>query len=249
MVKRRASKLRVASVVVVALTAVAVQAGMYNLTDETRSGIPGADQVTINNALFRNCNQASTGTGVIDSFLRIQHNGTEQGYNTDGDLQYNEKTGFTHSLQLSAVPIVNIGGTDYREFLLDINQENNHPLLSLDALQIYQADVGNRTGPIGGFGTPRYSLGSDNWILLDYSLNDGSGSGDLFAYIPNSVFGSGEFVYLYSKFGAHSPYTANDRFEEWAVRTPDNTVVPVPAGLILGLLGLTAAGWKLRKFA
>jgi hypothetical protein len=45
-------------------------------------------------------------------------------------------------------------------------------------------------------------------------------------------------------FGLHNGY-------EWSnnVGAVEVTVVPAPAALLLGLLGLTAAGWKLRKFA
>ena len=67
-----------------------------------------------------------TGSGFIDSFVRVSANtDCVQGYNTDSrPLQFDENTSatFTHDLLLSAVPIVNIGGVNYREFLLDINQ-------------------------------------------------------------------------------------------------------------------------------
>jgi hypothetical protein len=252
--KRVVTLLLIVSSATLGLTVVSAQADMYNLTGSRVDGVAPHNQVTINGAWFYNCNAASTGTGVIDSFVRIQQKGIEEGYNTDGrPVRYQENTSpeFTRSLLLSEVPVVDIGGTEYREFLLDINQKDRHPLLSLDALQIYQAEVGNLTCRVSSLGTPIYTLGSGshgaNWILLDYSLNNGSGSGDMFAYIPDSLFGSKQYVYLYSKFGCHEP--ANDGFEEWAVRKPENPVVPVPASIILGVLGLSAAGWKLRRFA
>ena len=145
---------------------------------------------------------------------------------------------------------MNLGGVDYREFLLDINQNKTGDgrFLSVDAIQIFLAGAGDLKGYPSALGTMIYDLdkNTDNWIVLDYSLGHGSGSGDMLAYIPNSLFNGGDYVYLYSKFGMHNPNTAN--FEEWAVRKP-GPVVPLPAGVILGVLGLSAAGWRLRRFA
>ena len=42
--------------------------------------------------------------------------------------------------------------------------------------------------------------GGDNWIKLDYSLNSGSGSGDMVAYIPNSLFTGAGSQYRLSVF-------------------------------------------------
>src|SRR3954468_7994289 len=107
-------------------------AGPAPTVDLTSAGGSG----TINGAKFSNA-QFKAGTGLLDSFLRVQHNGTEQGYNTDrSPLPFDDKSG-TKSLLLTDVPIAFIGGTAYREFRLDINETNNTPLLSLDALKIY----------------------------------------------------------------------------------------------------------------
>jgi len=224
---------------------------------------------TLNGAWFYEASAASTGTGLIQSFVRVQAKGGEEGYNTDfRDIQYDELTSatFTHSLLLSSIPIVYVdplgtGATAYREFLLDINENGPGALLSLDAIEIYQGSAGNLTDHSAGVlstATLVYDMDAgsqgDSWIKLDYSLNSGSGSGDMYAYIPNSVFGgAGDYVYLYSKFG--SEFTAVAGPEEWAVRmiaadTPSTTpVVPVPAALLLGILGLGAVGLKLRKYA
>ena len=52
---------------------------------------------------------SSTGTGVFESFVRVQATGTERGFNTDGNLRFDElqSSNFTRSLLLEAVPIVN----------------------------------------------------------------------------------------------------------------------------------------------
>lgn len=206
---------------------------------------------TINAAVFQQYSPTGTGSGNIDSFVRIQGFGIQQGYNTDyrgdGFPEFDEDTSltFTHSLPLSAVPTVTDGIT-YREFLLDINQNGEH-ILSLDELRIALHSSPDLFGYSTIFTLPIYDLddGQDNWIKLDYSLNGGSGQGDMLAYIPDSLFMDefgvylGDCVYLYSKFGQNSP--ADDGFEEWAYGV-DGSIIPEPAtALLLGLGALALA--------
>jgi len=225
-----------------------------DLTTDSATGM-------INGAWFYEVGAASTGSGVIQSFVRINTNDPiEEGYNTDArPVQYDENTSptFTRSLLLSAVPLVEMDGTPYREFLLDINQDKTTEgrLLSLDTIEIYQAGSGNLTGHPGGLGTLIYDLdaGADNWILLDYGLNTGSGSGDMFAYIPDSLFIDEDYVYLYSMFGASetSAHPNTSGFEEWSVRKLADTppMVPAPGALLLATLGLGLVGQLRRRSA
>src|SRR4051812_2312785 len=83
-----------------------------------------------NGAIFRQYDAQPTGTGVINSFVRIQtpnaKSTVQQGYNTDHrPVQFDENPSpqFTRLLRLDDVPEVDIGGVKYREFLLDINQK------------------------------------------------------------------------------------------------------------------------------
>ena len=159
---------------------------------------------------------------------KIESRRSKQGYNTDGrPLQYDEKSSatFTHSLLLSNVPVVDLNGTLYREFLLDINQRNNHPLLSLDTIRDLPGQCRQSYRSLTGLGTPVYNLdaGKDNWIKMDYSLNAGSGSGDMFAYIPNSLlaWGWGLRVPVFDVWRTEFPNRAG--FEEWAVRKGGDT--------------------------
>ncbi len=183
----------------------------------------GADGV-INGAIFRQFTMRPTGTGYIDSFVRLQAKGAgtqaEQGYNTDArPLSYDENNSpqFTRSLLLSSVPLVDIGGVKYREFELDINQKASQPLLSLDQLRLYTAGVGNLSGTNPwASASLAYDMGAGNWVKLNARLSTGSGSGDMLLYVPDSDFaGGGPYVYLYSNFGAN--YMATSGFEEWAV--------------------------------
>ena len=182
----------------------------------------------VNDALFRQSDAQPTGTGLISSFVRIQGSGVESGYNTDArPLQFQEKSGpkFTRSLRLSDVPVAVVNGVGYRQLLLDINQTSASPLLSLDELKIFLGDRGNPTGYDPATGRlagldAAYDLDAvgDTTVLLNYSLNHGSGSGDLAVLIPDRVFGSAAgdpFVTLYSSFGKSAG--GNAGFEEWAV--------------------------------
>src|SRR6266550_4570818 len=98
-----------------------------------------------NGALFYSTDLQPTGTGVIQPFVRIQAKPTEEGYNTDGVIEFDTKDNpgnWTHSITLSQVPVVTIGGIAYREFLLDINESTsqNNRFLSMNELELYTSN-------------------------------------------------------------------------------------------------------------
>jgi hypothetical protein len=99
---------------------------------------------TYGGAYFQTNEQHPTGTGFIDSFLRVQQNGWEQGYNTSArPVEFQEKTdpNFTRNLTLAEVGTKDIGGVLYREFFLDVNEpaatNGQKNLITLDQLEIF----------------------------------------------------------------------------------------------------------------
>jgi hypothetical protein len=191
-----------------------------------------------NGAFFEQIDPRSTGSGVIDPFVRVNPGGSENcehGYNTSHrKLEFDENSSptFTHDLALADVPVVSKNGIDCYQFLLDINQTNRGAtdhFLSLNKIEIYTSGSAGASGYPGGLGTLQWSLDGAGaaWIWLDYALNSGSGSGDMFMYVPKTAL-SGTYVYFYSSFG--EDYNANDGFEEWCIlRAPAPTPSPSPS--------------------
>jgi PEP-CTERM motif len=221
-----------------------------DILDLTTEGAHG----DINGALLQQDSIQSSGTGVFSTFLRVQNSPTEQGYNTDArPTQFDEKTDpHTHSLLLNSLATINVNGTLYKQFLLDVNQENSgsghsNALLSLDKLQIFLGPRGDLNN-YPNLGTKIYDLGN-NSITLDARLSHGSGSSDMVAAIPASLFkGPNPYVYLFCRFGDY--YASNGGFEEWAATQSILAPTPEPASAVLfglGLAGCGAYGWRRRR--
>ena len=92
--------------IIMVAAAVVVAAPTVSLTNHATSG-------TINGAVFIQNDLSATGTGLINSFVRIQKTGIEQGYNTDArPVSYDENTSptFTRSIVIADIPTMTIGG-------------------------------------------------------------------------------------------------------------------------------------------
>ena len=141
--------------------------------------------------------------------------------------------------------------------------------LSLDDVKIFTSTTANPSSealPVN-LGTLRYDMdaGADSVVVLDYTLNPGSGQYDMELRVPVGNFAGAlptDYVHLYSKFGVlgvnpgtvqgtalpNGDYGVSDGFEEWA-RNPTTTTIRVPDGgatvMLLGL-GIAALGLSRR---
>jgi hypothetical protein len=255
--------------IVVFLFSAGVSAARASTIIDLGSGGSG----TANGAIYEWTDFGPTGTGTVDAFLRIQGNGIERGYNHSLGFSapWDTKPGlWTHDIQYEDLVVRNVLGVDYYEFLLDINEAANdeNRLLSLNNVQIFTRDGAISSGPNEDFsdlGTQRFNSDTgadgDTTVNLDYTLNDGSGTGDMFLLVPVANFAGtlpGDFVYFFSEFG--NPNESDAGFEEWSMRqqlaagggeggggVPDNTApVPEPGSMMLLGTGLLFAARKLR---
>jgi len=224
--------------------------------------------------IYQETHFRSAGTGVIDPFLTIKDSNDPDvwGYNNDAAHHESDdvKEAKTHSLTLANVPLVTIGTTGYREFLLDDNQQGGNSIINLTQLEIYTVAGNPNINALDGaaglraLGALTYSLdkpadgspANDGTVVID-ATPPGGGKADMFLYVPDDYFnvfgaadGSGTNVYLFSEFGLN-----NDGFEEWAVLLnrvnpdlpppPTAQAAPVaePASILLlgaGLFGRSA---------
>lgn len=270
-------------VALLALASSAYSASQLDLTIVGNSG-------TINGATYTQMAQQPTGTGYIDPFVRVGMQGsagkdTVQAYNTtvNGVFNNSNEDNWNHAIQFGDLQVLTNpnNGSQFVRFLLDINQTSANPKLNLEDVQIFISKTGDQsTETLNGTGllqladsarlVYRMDYGlldpGDNKVTLDYSLNSGSGSGDMYLDIPVSMFTSAfsggsayntaakqssAYVYLYSKFGS-IPYTNNDGFEEWAFlsRTDDGggfSGAPEPSTVMLAALAIMAARSAVKR--
>lgn len=175
-----------------------------------------------------------SGTGNYDSFLRLQATGVEEGFNTDQNGNVlDDKSSFTHSLQYGDIQSINVGGTNYVEFRLDLNESNNatNGEITLTDLRVYisgaDATLADYNAGFAGF-TSIFNLDDSNPQLLIDS-NHGSGTDDYRILIPVSLFQAAgatadSYVTLYSSFSG-----SNGGFEEWRTITTSGVTEDNPA--------------------
>lgn len=142
-------------------------AALFGATSQLAAAVTVIDlttvgtQATVNGAIFIVGATATSGTGLIDSFVRIQAHGsntTESGYNTSNYANQPElgpldmlSGSFTHDLTLGslATNIVTLNHRTYYEFLLDTNQNRaantNGNLISLDKLEFFRGPSSTNT--------------------------------------------------------------------------------------------------------
>lgn len=239
LMKNVPGKLAVAAAIVASFS---VQAGTLDLT------LGGTG--TIGAATFSTNTQQPTGTGVIDPFVQLggANPPIKQAYNTTVNNVYDNTSpdNWNHAIRVGNIGFIDLGGgVTVMRFLLDINQTDSgtNSLLTLDEVQLFISLTPNQSiepslGTFDVLGLADSALvyqmdadPEDNAVLMEYSLNSGSGTGDIYMDIPLSAFESAftalglasamdknnAFIYLYSRVG--EGYPNNDGFEEWAAFT------------------------------
>ena len=224
------------------LAGAASTASANTICDLTTTGTAGP--CAIGTGVFYRDDQQPTGTGYIDSFLRVQQNGWEQGYNTSYRplqpiIQDKTDPNFTRDLPFANVGTETINGVKYATFFLDVNEQatnnGNKNLITLDQLEIFTSNVA-LTSPVysqspngpnsnsgslsgsNGTATKIYDMdsGADNWVQIDYNISGGgSGKSDMVFYLPYSQFSGAKYVYLYSEFGDLTG-NVNNKYESGA---------------------------------
>lgn len=211
---------------------------------------------TSQNAIFALGNTKGTGTGTFPAFLRIEPTGRgtlptgfEDGFNSDGTLLNDEKSGaHTRSVLFSDLGVTAVTGESgsFLEFRLDWGEPNSGLADGVQDLKIlelafYVSDTGDQstaTPESGNLGTLFYKLTSDLGAgeaggpfdgFHVFDLNSGQGQDDFQILLPTSLLNGidfdGKYLTLYAKFGAveKTAGTANTPFEEFSYRAcPDD---------------------------
>lgn len=197
----------------------------------------GSKTATVNGAIWEQFpGDKSAGTGNFNTYLSMQAQGsntTQLGYNSNRKtLEFDEKKSWTMALPLAVVPVVEVGGILYREFVVDINESKPQNLISLDKFQIWQTnlidlsgyDLSNYSFPTGASKVYDIDTNGDASLTLDYLVNSGSGWHDYRVLIPNAWFDQSiQYVTMFAYHGLN--HRSDTGFEEWGVRA----VQPVPA--------------------
>lgn len=221
--------------------ALVTDSGTYDIRVADRTGYASANLApgggTVEYIGDLNQTFGSAGTGTFDSFVRLQNDGSEQGYNTDAkvgptaaDPVLHDVTGgtWTHSILVSDIPVVSFNGAFYWELFSDINDSNSTPQISLNDLEVYFTSDPELTGyDFGANATKQYDF-SGNIQIND--VNQGSGRGDLRYRIPTATIpipancgyknpACATYFVLYSRWGTSGGALASDGgFEEWKVK-------------------------------
>jgi hypothetical protein len=167
-----------------------------------------------------------SGTGNYESFLRVQSNNSEEGFNTDDPHQADNKDGiWTHSLQVGDLQVVMVNGVAYYEIRLDLDeiQSGDSPNITLTDLRLFLS-----SSPADGDDYDNNFADLDEVFDLSgpvnlVDTNHGSGTDDYVLYIPVELLGDDPAAYftLYSSFNG-----SDDGFEEWRALTSEFTPQP-----------------------
>ena len=210
----------------------------------------------------------SSGTGVFKPFVRIQASPSESGYDTNGTLQFDTKTGtWTHAILVSQIPQrpcdpTSSSGALCFELFNDINESSGQ--ISLNKVDLWFTDSATLTGyPFTPSATTHDEYTYNGSIQIN-DVNSGSGRADIRYAIPladvnlsdapNCSFGNpacATYFVLYSQWGsptAATAFSSDGGFEEWKVKTyplPPPTLKLVKSVVNDNGGTATAANWTL----
>ena len=272
-------------------SATAKELNLMNLPVETTGGtvsqsiIPlgGFDYHAgfIEGALFRrpeSTDALGSGSGVFRDLYKVQAPGngtTEQGYNRNGAMDAAVPGGFDPLLKVGDL-LTDQSGL-FHVFVIDVNEENNDGrFLSLDKFELFVENDGAGSDPdplpgneafLGDLGTSVYSMDAseDSTVFLDYSTSNGSGTFDLFVFVPVSKFAgldSNSYVYLFTEFGTYADATTldfgagagaeqvasfNSNFFTPGDPVPNVIIVPEPSSSLLASIGAILLMFRRRR--
>jgi hypothetical protein len=230
-------------------TAAFIEMAGVGTSTETSVTSPGG-------AIYALGDTQGTGTGVFPAFLRMETDpksdsvaGFEDGFNTDGDLLNDEKSGHTFSVLFANLGIFTDPNTNitYYEFRLDWNEPDNtvDQDLKLLEFQIYSSLTGDQENadPQNGLlNTLLYSMQTDFDSAAPpdfdgfhvFDTNAGQGQDDFQILIPTSLISppAGQnYLTVYAKFGSAegTPGSAEPAFEEFSYRAcPEGSTTCTP---------------------
>ena len=132
----------------ISVVAVQFALGATVAQGSTLIDLTGGGSGDANGAFYVWTGTQSTGSGVIESFLRLQNKGSEQGYNHSlgHNVPWDTKPGtHTHDIQMKDLVVATITGVNYFQFLLDLNESSgkDKEFINLDNVQIF-----TRSSPI-----------------------------------------------------------------------------------------------------
>ena len=166
----------------------------------------------------------SSGTGLFDPFLTIQNTGSQSGTNFYNGSSYgtgnaiSSSNNRTSSISTSSIPIVEIGGSEYYEIRLDVNEVNGgqKSFVDLNSFKIYGSSSATQSSAGANL---LYSLDTEaiNRDIHLFDDNNGSGKSDLVVLVPKSYFSSNpEYLYFEASLS-----DTDGGFEEFSVRVLD----------------------------
>lgn len=233
----------------------------------------------INGALYRRTettDDTGSGGGVFRNLYKVQDTPAEAGYNRNGAIDASVPGGFDPYISRGQLATDSSG--DYYVFTMDVNEANNlNRYVSLDTFEIYAGGTGTDLNSDGDFkdtgevaeawganplpqtvaGLASYTTliydmdaGSNSTVFIDYSSSNGSGTFDLFVFVPVAMFdgvANNTMLYVYTEYGTYTNgsslvFGSDTGGEEVAAYTGNflgtiQTQIPEPSTFLLSALG------------